>query len=112
MLKGLAQKYGVKVDAALSHGIIRISGDIGTCGDIFRFLIYTLENINSVDIGLSSEQSQHEQNLDQGQRFLNHSFRRQIEQLTSTVLKPMPRSKASAKTHEKVESLANFFLRY
>lgn len=100
------------MDAALSHGIIRISGDIGTCGDIFRFLIYTLENINSVEIDLSSEQSQTEQNLDQGQRFLNQSFRRQIEQLTSTVLKPMPPSNASAKTHEKVKSLANFLLRY
>lgn len=108
MLKGLAQKYGVKVDAALPHGIIRVSGDIGTCGDIFRFLVYTLENISSLEISLPSGQSHYEQTLDQRQRFLNQSFRSQIEQLTSTVLRPVPRSKASSETDEKVNILSVF----
>lgn len=110
MLRWLAQKYGVKIDAALTHGIIRITGDIGTCGDVFRFLVYTLENISSVEIAISSEQSLYGQALNQEHRPINQSLKSQIEQLTSTVLRPVLRNETSSKLHETVNLLLNFYV--
>lgn len=109
MLKGLAQKYGVKLEAGLPLGVIRVSGDIGTCADIFRFLVYTLENIAVGVITLRPAKPTYEQHSKpntrlwtqswhskQGHWFLNRSLREKLQKLTSTVISTqIPSQKSS-----------------
>lgn len=88
----LADWFEVKLDTSRSHGILRITGDIDTCSDVFRFLVHTLEQVRSVEITVSSEHLLSERISNQVERTWNELLLRQIEDNTSTVLIPSHRS--------------------
>ena len=86
ILKQISRSYDSKVEAWPQDRIIRITSDYDNCVEIFKLLIYTLENIKVSKIDLGVDSMSHK-----GQtpypRELNEVMLRQIEGYTNTLVR-------------------------
>jgi hypothetical protein len=97
MFKKAAEAFGAKVEASRPDNIIRITSDKDTCGDMFRFIHYTLEKIRSLNISLPPEQPRSRTPWLDEPNFLSESLIQQIEQLTGTVIRRITHTKWNRK---------------
>lgn len=93
MFEKAAEAFGAKVEASRLDNVIRITSDKDTCADMFRFICYTLEKIRGLNISLPCKQPTSRTPWLDEPNFLNQSLIQQIEQLTSTVIRPINHSK-------------------
>lgn len=109
ILQRLSQRYGAKIDASADEGVIRISADLATSGDVLKFVIYMLGRIRHREVDIPPEPSIKRRNVkvvSAKERLRNSTFLEQLQQITNTIVELAPRStetdtlgKVNAKTH-------------
>ena len=101
MFKKAVKSYGAKVDVSQSRNVIRITSDRDTCCDVFKLIHRALENIYDVDVYLPPEpRSTGSPWLDEP-KLLSESLIEQIEQLTGTAIRQIPRLKSKRKDDDR-----------
>ncbi len=89
------------MEVSQGQNIIRIASDMETCGDIFRSILCSLDNMRSVMVDLPPDPPQCEAN------FLNKSLIREVESLTGTVIQKIKDSKGNRKGMPRQVLLSN-----
>lgn len=52
-MRSLAQQYDAKIDVSRSHAVLRVTAEFDTCGEVFKSILYLLENIRMNEVNLS-----------------------------------------------------------
>lgn len=87
ILKQISRSYDSKVEAWPQSRTIRITSDVDNCTEIFKLLIYTLENIKVSTIDLDVN-AMSKKGLAPFPRELNEVMLRRIEGYTNTLIRP------------------------
>lgn len=97
ILKQISRSYDSKVEAWPQDRIIRITSDGDNCAEIFKLLIYTLENIKVSTINLDVN-SMSKKGLAPFPKELNEVMLRRIEGYTNTLVRPHRASRQKVST--------------
>ena len=100
-MRGLSKQYGANIAVSTSYAVLRVTADFDTCGEVFKSILYLLENIHMSEINLPLD----EFSVGQGAKREEMSIRSlldQVEKVTSTVICPLFSVQKVKSTKEKV----------
>ncbi|KAL8784081.1 MAG: hypothetical protein Q9195_009190 [Heterodermia aff. obscurata] len=87
----VSRRFGVKIDASAQEGLIRISGDRATSGDVLKFIIYMLKRIchREVALWLGSRKSRRRVEVGPSKDPLRSAqLQEHLQQITNTIIEP------------------------
>ncbi|MCJ1467228.1 hypothetical protein MMC07_005851 [Pseudocyphellaria aurata] len=87
-LRGLAQQYEAKIDVSRSYAVLRVTADFDTCGEVFKSILYLLENIHMNEITLPLDKFSFGQGAKHEEMPIQ-SLLDQVAKVTSTALRPL-----------------------
>lgn len=102
-MRSLAQQYEAKIDASKTYAVLRITADFDTCSEVFKSILYLLENIHINEINLPLDEFSVGQDAKR-EEICIRSFLDQVAKVTSTVIRPLFNVREVNASEEKVIS--------
>lgn len=106
----LAQQYEAKIDVSRSYAVLRVTADFDTCGEVFKSILYLLENIHINEITLSLDKLSFRQDAKHEEMPIQ-SVLDQVAKVTSTALRPLFNTRKANPSDQKVISPYTFHIR-
>lgn len=107
-MRGLAQRYEAKIDASKSLAVLRVTADFDTCGEVFKSIVYLLENIRMNEISLPLDGFSVGQSAKHKEMSIR-SLLDQVAKVTSTVIRPLFNVRKVNASEEKVNFTNTFY---
>lgn len=88
LLRGLSRQYEAHIDVSKSYAVLRVAADFDACGEVFKSILYLLENIHMNEINLPLDEFSVGQSAKREEMSIR-SLLGQVEKVTSTAIKPL-----------------------
>lgn len=102
-MRGLSQQYEAHIDVSTSYAVLRVTADFDACGEVFKSILYLLENIHMNEINLPLNEFSVGQSAKREEMSIR-SLLDQVEKVTSTAIRPLFNDRKVNASGEKVIS--------